>query len=145
MSEVLEMPPEPISAPVDRSLMKSAEALWDGFSNRRLAKVGGTFRGGLEGGIEWNAQRDIDDPNDEAGEGVAGVADHFGVGNFYRMLASDQEHDADGKNLHKVGTHLLAAKLSHVADDHDSCHYHLGKAMEHFAAFHKALKAATKD
>jgi hypothetical protein len=141
MRKVLDGPPEPLNPPVDVDLTR--EALSTYFPVEKVSRIAGKIRGS---NIEWtDTQRDIADPNDEAGEGVAGVADDYGVGNFYRMLANDQEHDADGNNLHKCGTHLLAAKLAHVADDHDSCHYHLGKAMDHFAAFHKAMKAATED
>jgi hypothetical protein len=110
-------------------------------SARSFAKLSGRTYGKPEdAGAHWDTQREIDDPNDEAGEGVAGIADHYGVGNFYRMLADDLEHDGPGLSLANCGKHLLAAKLAHVADDHDGCERHLGKAMTHFAAFHKALK-----
>jgi hypothetical protein len=141
MSDLVEAPPS-VGAPeaIDRPDAVPSRAV-----EAVLSKAAGSFRGGLEGGIEWSTQRDIDNPNDEAGEGVAGIADHYGVGNFYRMLASDQEHDEAGLSLANCGKHLLAAKLAHVADDHDGAAGHVDKAMTHFAAFHQAMKAATED
>lgn len=118
---------------------------------RRLAKVAGKTYGKPQGaGAYWHTQRDIDDPQSEAGSGVDfdSETDDVDVDDFLKMIDSaDLENDDEtAAHLHKCGLHLCKAKLAHLSGDHEQCTRSINAAMASYGKFHKAMRdALTED
>jgi hypothetical protein len=101
-----------------------------------LAKAAGKFRGGEA--IAWNTQRNVTDPNSEAEEGDDDVDDADILG----KINQDTEDgcDARGKELNRIGIHLLKARLANRSGDHSQCYKSLNAALKSFDKFHQSLK-----
>jgi hypothetical protein len=114
---------------------------------QQVEKVAGRFTG--VGGIQWHTQRDVEDPGDEAEEGVDGVFDaseDISPDDFLKMLENPVDDSTEtGRHLTKCGIHMAEAKAHQTAGNDHECWHSLNKAMFHFSRAHLGLKAATED
>jgi len=132
---------------IRRTLAKAAAGQLRG--GRGILKLSGKVYGTFQGASgEWHTQRQINDPQSEAENGVdfESETDDVDVDDFLKMIdsADPDNDDETSQHLHRVGLHLCKAKLAHLAGDHEQCTRSINAAMSSYGKVHQALKAATE-
>jgi len=151
--------PDNYSAP--GQIQKSSTTIMHARGHKRGA---GTFEGGR---IEWQTQRDVADPADEAQTGDDVVQNYPGEDRendvtdfaekhaknyddinpdeFIDSFGNTGECDEGGAHLALCATHLASAKESHSAGDIEASHKSLNACMYHLQHLHQALREATNE